>query len=68
MPLHCPNISAAPITTMGCQQRLPLSVVQLKGKHCQKTHCHNGVVDTFRHDLLESRNEVKISYFKNKLS
>ena len=23
------------------------SVVQLKGKHCQKPHCHNGVVDTF---------------------
>mgnify|MGYP007048723007 CR=1 FL=1 len=28
-------------------QCLPLSVVQLKGKHCRKTHCHNGVVDTF---------------------
>ena len=23
------------------------SVVQLKGKHCQKPHCHNGVVDMF---------------------
>ena len=32
---------------MGCQQCLPLSVVQLKGKHCRKPHCHNGVVDTF---------------------
>ena len=26
---------------------LPLSVAQLKGKHCQKPHCCNGVVDTF---------------------
>ena len=24
---------------MGCRQYLPLSVVQLKGKHCQKPHC-----------------------------
>ena len=30
-------------------QRLGFSVVQLKGKHCQKPHCHNGVVDTFGH-------------------
>ena len=44
-----PNVSATPITAMGCRQCLPLSVVQLKGKHCQKPHCHNGVVDTFRH-------------------
>jgi hypothetical protein len=34
---------------MGCRQCLPLSVVQLKGKHCRKPHCRNGVVDTFRH-------------------
>ena len=32
---------------MGCQQSLPLSVVQLKGKHCRKPHCRNGVVDMF---------------------
>ena len=32
---------------MGCRQCLPLSVVQLKGKHCRKPHCSNGVVDTF---------------------
>ena len=32
---------------MGCRQYLPLSVVQLKGKHCRKPHCCNGVVDTF---------------------
>ena len=32
---------------MGCWQCLPLSVVQLKGKHRRKPHCHNGVVDTF---------------------
>ena len=32
---------------MGCQQCLPLSVVQLKRKHCRKPHYRNGVVDTF---------------------
>ena len=43
-----PNLSTT--TEMGCRQCLPLSVVQLKGKHCRKPHCHysNGVVDTFR--------------------
>ena len=44
----CPNVSTTPIMAIGCRQCLPLSVVQLKGKHCQKTHCCNGVVDTFR--------------------
>ena len=28
-----------------------LSVVQLKGKHCRKPHCRNGVVDKFGHSL-----------------
>ena len=27
---------------MGCQQCLPLSVFQLKGKHCRKPHCRDG--------------------------
>ena len=36
---------------MECRQCLPLSVVQLKDKHCQKPHCRNGVVDTFGHGL-----------------
>ena len=43
----CTNVSTTPITAMGCRQCLPLHVVQLKGKHCQKTYCRNGVVDTF---------------------
>ena len=43
---HCPNVSTTPIMAMGCQQCLPLSVVQLKGKHCRKPHCRNEVVDT----------------------
>ena len=30
------NVSATPITAKGCWQCLPLSVVQLKGKHCRK--------------------------------
>jgi hypothetical protein len=34
---------------MGCWQCLPLSVIRLKGKHCRKPHCCNGVVDTFGH-------------------
>ena len=34
-------------TAMGCRQCLSLSVVQLKGKRRQKTHCRNGVVETF---------------------
>ena len=46
-PLHSPNVSTTPITAMGCRQCLPFSVVQLKGKHCRKPHCHNGVVDMF---------------------
>ena len=43
------NVSTTPITAMGCWQCLPLSVVQLKGKHCRKLHCRNdGVVNTFQ--------------------
>ena len=37
---------------MGCRQCLLLSVVQLKGKHCRKPDCPNGVVDTFGHVLF----------------
>ena len=51
-PIYSPNVSTTPITAMGCRQCLPLSVVQLKGKHCQKPHCRNGVVDTFGHSGL----------------
>ena len=39
------NISTTPIMAKGCRQCLPLSVVQLKGEHCRKPHCRNGVVD-----------------------
>ena len=49
----CPNVSTTPITAMGCRQCLPLSVVQLKGKHCRKPHCRNGVVDTFGPDTIK---------------
>ena len=49
---HSPNVSTTPITAMGCQQCLPLSVVQLKDKHCRKPHCRNGVVDMFGHGLV----------------
>ena len=47
-----PNISATPITAMGCRQCLSLSVVQLKGKYWEKPHCGNRVVDTFRHGYI----------------
>jgi hypothetical protein len=42
-----PNVSTTPIMAIGCRQCLPLTVVQLKDKHCRKPHCRNGVVDTF---------------------
>ena len=47
-----PNVATTPITAMGCRQCLPISVVQLKGKHCQKPHCRDGVVGTLGHALL----------------
>ena len=49
--VNSPNVSTTPITAMGCRQCLPCSVVQLKGKHCRKSHCRNGVVDTFGHKI-----------------
>ena len=44
---------------MGCQQCLPLSVVQLKlkVKHCRKPHCPNGVVDTFGLFIFLAKNQ-----------
>ena len=36
------NVTTTPITAMGCRQCLPLSVVQLEGRHCRY-----GVVDAF---------------------
>jgi hypothetical protein len=47
-----PNVSTTSITAMRCRQCLPLSVVQLKGKHCRKPHCRNGVVDMFGPPLV----------------
>ena len=43
------TVSTTPNTAVGYWQCLPLSVVQLKGKHCQKLHCRNAVVDMFGH-------------------
>ena len=34
------------VPAMFSKHCLPLSVVELKGDHCQKPHCRNGVVDT----------------------
>jgi hypothetical protein len=52
------NVSTTPILATGCRQCLPLSVVQLKGKHCRKPHCHNGVVDTFGPSALLQQQRV----------
>ena len=46
------NVSTTPITEMGCRQSLPLVVVELKGKHCWKSHCRNGVEDMFGHTVV----------------
>ena len=43
-----PNVFRTPILAMRCRQCSPLSVVQLKSKHCRKFHCRNGVVNTLR--------------------
>ena len=43
---------------MGCWQCLPLTVVQLKGKHCRKPHCCNGVVDTLGLCCLVKWNQI----------
>ena len=52
--VNSPNVSTTPITAMGCRQCLPLSVVQLEGKHCRKLHSRNEVVDTFEHSICGS--------------
>jgi hypothetical protein len=49
--LQSPNVSTTPIKAMRCRQCLSHSFVQLKGKHCQKPNCLNGVVDTFGQNL-----------------
>ena len=56
-----PNVSTTPITVMGCWQCLPLSVVQLKGKHCRNPYCCNGVVGTFEQYVLRHFDKSKES-------
>ena len=50
---------------MGCRQWVPLSVVQLKGKHCRKPHCRNGVVDTFEQTLPKGVGMANFFTFSN---
>ena len=52
--IQCQNVSTIPIRAMGCRQCLPIGVVQLKGKHCQKPHCRNGVEDRFEQEVRRS--------------
>ena len=54
-----PSVSTSPITAMGCRQCWPLSVFQLKGKHCRKANYRNGVLDTFGHCVLK-QNKIKV--------
>ena len=61
-------VSTLAIMSKGCRQCLPLSVVQLKGKHCRKPHCRNQVVDKFgpRSSMFlkkeENRNKITKNY------
>ena len=56
----CPSHTARTYLQLPLRQCLPLSVVQLKGKHCRKLHCRNGVVDTFGPGLAQSCNFKKL--------
>ena len=58
-----PNVFTIPIKAMGCRQCLFLNVVQLKGKHCPKPHCRNGVVDMFRHRLFSKIKDAQYNRF-----
>ena len=57
-----PNVSRTPFTAMGCQHCLPLSVVQLKGNHCEKPHWLHGVADTCRPGLFLVNNILPRSF------
>ena len=54
-----------PITAIGCRQHLPLSVFQLKDKHCQRPHCRNGVVHRFGKVLLSNLYAVNEGHCRN---
>ena len=49
--IFCPKACANPIVAMERWQCLPLSVVQLKGKHCQYPIPIMGVADAVMHYL-----------------
>ena len=49
----CPNVSTTPITAMGYRQCLPLSVVQLKGKHCRHPIAIMEVANAFQLCVLQ---------------
>ena len=57
-----PNVSATPITAMGCRQCLPLSFVQLK--QCPKPHWRNVIADMFGPSHVE-KPRVKIFWYQN---
>ena len=61
-----PKWSTTPIMAMGCRQCLPLSIyLKLIGKHWQKPHCHNGVVDHLGPCPQTSTPEVTLNYIQN---
>jgi hypothetical protein len=62
-----------PYTAIGCQQYLPPSVVQLKGKHCLKPHCLYGVLGMLSCDwwklntvILWLKRSVNCSFSENR--
>ena len=60
-----PDYTQTPITAMGCWQCLPLSVVWLKGRYCQKPHCRDEVVDTSEQSQLKAWIiDIDIPYFR----
>ena len=49
---------------MQCRQCFHLSFIQLRGKHCQKPNCPNGVVDTFKPGQLSGGHWIEYSSSK----
>ena len=56
---HCLNVSTTPLMAMGCQQCLPLGVIQLKGKHCYSLNLANQNVESFL--LMPVKKKLRIS-------
>ena len=61
---HCQkdwNGHARTYLQLPLRQCLLLTVVHLKGKHCQKLHCCNGIVDILEYRNINSNNCIYIT-------